>query len=127
MRIRVIVFLARRFGTRAVADLVQALEGDEEDIYNDQSSPEVASIAADEREHAEIWRRLDGARTGGNGSVAVRDAVRGRGQSDRDSEGLRRARTARSPDEIVRGEQWHRAGQSGHAAGRHLRGVATAW
>ena len=58
-RVAVIVLLARVFGTRAVSDLVTALEGDEEDIYEGQGvSPEVAAIAADEREHAEIWRRL---------------------------------------------------------------------
>jgi hypothetical protein len=50
--------LARLFGTRAVSDLVTALEGDEEEAYGEQSSPEVEAIAADEREHAEIWRRL---------------------------------------------------------------------
>ncbi|HET7473538.1 MAG TPA: VIT1/CCC1 transporter family protein [Candidatus Limnocylindrales bacterium] len=58
-RVAVIVLLARLFGTRAVSDLVTALEGDEEDIYEGQgSSPEVEAIAADEREHAEIWRKL---------------------------------------------------------------------
>jgi len=57
-RVRFIIGLARVFGTRAVSDLVQALEGDEENAYNAQESPEVASIAADEREHAEIWKQL---------------------------------------------------------------------
>ena len=58
-RVALIVLLARIFGTRAVSDLVTALEGDEEDIYESQTaSPEVEAIAADEREHAEIWRRL---------------------------------------------------------------------
>ncbi len=59
MRVRAIIALARVLGTNAVSDLVQALEGDEESIYEGQeASPEVASIAADEREHAEIWKRL---------------------------------------------------------------------
>jgi vacuolar iron transporter family protein len=57
-RIAVILFLARLFGTKAVSDLVTSLEGDEEDTYEGQSSPEVQAIAADEREHAEIWRKL---------------------------------------------------------------------
>ena len=57
-RVAVILFLARLFGTKAVSDLVTSLEGDEEEIYDGQSSPEVEAIAADEREHAEIWRRL---------------------------------------------------------------------
>jgi VIT1/CCC1 family predicted Fe2+/Mn2+ transporter len=57
-RVAVIVLLARLFGTKAVSDLVTALEGDEEEMYDAQSSPEVEAIAADEREHAEIWRKL---------------------------------------------------------------------
>ncbi|MBA2718214.1 MAG: VIT1/CCC1 transporter family protein [Chloroflexi bacterium] len=57
-RVAVIVLLARLFGTKAVSDLVTALEGDEEEMYEAQSSPEVDAIAADEREHAEIWRKL---------------------------------------------------------------------
>lgn len=60
LRVRAIIWLARILGTRAVSDLVQALEGDEETAYEAQSSPEVAAIAADEREHAEMWRRLEG-------------------------------------------------------------------
>src|SRR4051794_3873273 len=59
LRVRFIMLLARRFGTRAVSDLVKALEGDEEEAYAGQTSPDVAAIAADEKEHAEIWRRLD--------------------------------------------------------------------
>jgi vacuolar iron transporter family protein len=57
-RVAVIILLARLFGTKAVSDLVTALEGDEEEAYGEQSSPEIEAIAADEREHAEIWRKL---------------------------------------------------------------------
>jgi vacuolar iron transporter family protein len=58
-RVRIIILLARVFGTKAVSDLVTALEGDEEEIYEGQTaSPEIEAIAADEREHAEIWRKL---------------------------------------------------------------------
>jgi vacuolar iron transporter family protein len=58
-RVRIIVLLARIFGTKAVSDLVTALEGDEEEIYGGQTAtPEIEAIAADEREHAEIWRKL---------------------------------------------------------------------
>lgn len=58
-RVAVIVLLARLFGTKAVSDLVTALEGDEEEMYEGQTgSPEIEAIAADEREHAEIWRKL---------------------------------------------------------------------
>lgn len=59
-RVRLIIGLARRLGTGAVADMVQALEGDEEQAYADQLTPETAAIAADERQHAAIWRELQG-------------------------------------------------------------------
>lgn len=85
LRIRLIVAIARRFGTRAVSDLVQALEGDEEDGYGAQPGPDVAAIAADEREHAQIWRDLD------------------RPPVDQ----------ARSAGDIVRAERWHRSVRSG--------------
>jgi VIT1/CCC1 family predicted Fe2+/Mn2+ transporter/rubrerythrin len=87
MRIRFIVALARLLGTRAVSDLVKALEGDEEEAYDAQASPEVAAIAADEREHAEIWKRLDG----GEAATMRAHPVGGDGRSER----------------------WHRTGQSG--------------
>ena len=87
-RIRTILLMARAFGTHAVRDLVLALEGDEEDLYTAQSSPEVEAIAADEREHAAIWQRLSaGTRGPRHGAPAARD--------------------------IASGEGWHRAGRSG--------------
>lgn len=101
-RIRGIVLLARLFGTHAVADLVRALEGDEEEIYSEQAGTDVASIAADEREHAEIWRRL----TSGDGAfsaehVAARDA------------GVPLAGAAAAGAVVPRVETWHRASRSG--------------
>jgi len=110
MRIRAIVGLARVFGTRAVSDLVQALEGDEEEIYQGQASPEVDAIAADEREHAEIWRRLEEKppSTGAPAEVAATapatttpaaTAPLGIGIHPSDGDG--------------RSERWHRTGQSG--------------
>lgn len=108
-RVRLIIALARLFGTRAVADLVQALEGDEEEAYSAQPLPEVAEIAADERRHAEIWRAL-AAPSGRRAAPVVagvgRPVVEGR-------DGVAIARRARSPEEIVRAERWHRAGRSG--------------
>jgi VIT1/CCC1 family predicted Fe2+/Mn2+ transporter len=59
-RVRIIVMLARTFGTMRVADLVRALEGDEEQVYSGQLTPETAAIAADEREHAAMWDELTG-------------------------------------------------------------------
>jgi len=105
LRVRFIIALARLLGTHAVSDLVQALEGDEEELYDAQTSPEVAAIAADERAHAEIWKRLSDARTTGEGRAAI--AV----EMDRD--GVGEARRARRPGEIVERERWHRSGRSG--------------
>ncbi len=89
-RVAVIILLARLFGTKAVSDLVTALEGDEEEIYESQSSPEVAAIAADEREHAEIWQQLKDS----SGSATATD-------------------TARAQSKIAARERWHRTGRSG--------------
>lgn len=127
-RVRVILLVARLFGTHAVSDLVRALEGDEEETYAEQAGPEVAAIAADEREHAEIWKRLDmGAvdESPGDASasgrtptlephasdvVAQADAVAPqptfRGETD--VMHRRRAAESRKTDEA-----WHRAGQAG--------------
>lgn len=104
LRVQVIVLLARLFGTGAVKDLVQALEGDEEDIYTAQSSPEVEAIAADEREHAEIWRRLGSADVDREAAATVARERAGRGSA-------RRGEVAAG--EIGASERWHRAGRSG--------------
>ena len=96
LRVQLIILLARLFGTRAVSDLVQALEGDEEDIYQGQASPEVEAIAADEREHAQIWKRLE------NGSDAIEISA----------EDLRMAHADRARS-MGRDERWHRSSQSG--------------
>lgn len=86
LRVRVIVLAARLLGTHAVRDMVQALEGDEEELYMTQASPEVEAIAADERQHAEIWRRLsEGRPTPTTGQAVLLGAT----------------------------ERWHRAGRSG--------------
>jgi VIT1/CCC1 family predicted Fe2+/Mn2+ transporter/rubrerythrin len=99
-RVRFIMLIARLFGTRSVADLVKALEGDEENAYDAQeASPEVAAIAADEREHAEIWDRL--------AAGMPLDADRA-GAADR--VGVDAARRARSIADIGRRESWHRRG-----------------
>jgi len=90
LRVRIIISLARLFGTKAVGDLVQALEGDEEEAYGIQPSPEVESIAADERRHAEIWRELEGA-SAPDRSVMVDQSMA----------------------EISARERWHRSGQTG--------------
>ena len=81
-RVAFIVLLARLFGTRAVSELVTALEGDEEDIYEGQgASPEVEAIAADEREHAEIWRRLKNPGAQAEEDIAAREVWHRSGRS----------------------------------------------
>jgi VIT1/CCC1 family predicted Fe2+/Mn2+ transporter len=92
-RIRFIILVASLFGTKSVADLVRALEGDEEALYESQASPEVAAIAADEREHAAIWDRLEAAST-----VSV------------SRDGVAAARLASSTAEVGALEDWHRTG-----------------
>ena len=100
LRVRFIMLIARLFGTRTVAELVKALEGDEESAYDAQeASPEVAAIAADEREHAEIWDRL---------AAGMPLEADGTGAMDRD--GVDAARRARSIADIGRRESWHRRG-----------------
>ncbi len=98
LRVRTIIVLARVFGTHSVSDLVQALEGDEEDAYSGQASPEVEAIAADEREHAEIWKRLEGKSAEPAGI---------------DPAALREVQAVRAKGETGRTERWHRTGQSG--------------
>ncbi len=91
-RVRFIMLMARLFGTRSVADLVKALEGDEEEAYDAQeASPEVAAIAADEREHAQIWDRL-----ASDKPLTVR------------RDGVAVAKRAVSAADVGRYEPWHR-------------------
>jgi vacuolar iron transporter family protein len=111
-RIRFIIAIARVLGTRAVSDLVKALEGDEEAIYGDQEAhPAIDAIAADEREHLEIWKRLDDEAADGS-----RRPVRRTAATDVVSAATHPAvvvGVAESPDAITRGERWHRSGRSG--------------
>jgi len=112
-RIRIIVMLARLFGTRAVSDMVKAVEGDEEATYDAQeANPTVEAIAADEREHAEIWKRLDGEpktpkarRRGGRGTPE--DLIAAGGHPGIEPGAAAAAET------IARGERWHTSGRSG--------------
>jgi vacuolar iron transporter family protein len=80
-RVAVIILLARMFGTAAVSDLVTALEGDEEEIYGGQTSPEVEAIAADEREHAEIWKGLKSPHGGPTVDIAANERWHRSGRS----------------------------------------------
>jgi VIT1/CCC1 family predicted Fe2+/Mn2+ transporter/rubrerythrin len=105
MRVRTVATIARLFGTDSVTELVQALEGNEERIYAAQASPETEAIAAEERENAEIWRRLKQ----GEPAIVARDRI----GPEAEAAGVSAARAATAPADIARGERWHRAGRSG--------------
>ena len=62
LRVQLVILLARLLGTERVADLVRAMEGDEEAAYAQQMTPETELIAADEREHAAMWDEITGTR-----------------------------------------------------------------
>jgi len=101
LRIRLVILIARIFGTSAVADLVKALEGDDVALYESHgSSADMVAMAADERQHAEIWDRLKRGPDASGSVTAARD-------------GVEIARQASSAAEIVERERWHRGGRSG--------------
>ena len=95
IRVRLIMLLARLFGTHAVSSLVVALEGDESGAYEAQdaaASPEVAAIAADEQENARIWKELSQRRRTDGAATRIQA-----GGHDGDTEN----------------ERWHRASRGG--------------
>jgi vacuolar iron transporter family protein len=104
-RMRFILVVARVLGTRAVGDLVRTLEGNDERRYAKEApaaphagmSATMAAMAADERRHAETWRRLGERPTGDEGAATAVDAER-------------RGRVAASVAEITKAENWHRGG-----------------
>jgi VIT1/CCC1 family predicted Fe2+/Mn2+ transporter len=66
-RTRLIGFLARRFGTRAVAPIISRMESTVTGIYDTQPEAVEANLPADERQHARVFRELskeDGPMTG---------------------------------------------------------------
>lgn len=109
LRVRLIILLARLFGTRAVSDLVQALEGEDEAMYQEQASPEFEAIVADERQHAEIWKQLarSGAGVPGGGRLPLA------GLAPASAAELRAAHPSVESPELGQPEPWHRTGQSG--------------
>src|SRR4051794_31823838 len=119
-RVRLIIAAARVLGTKAVSELVKSLEGDEVEIYDAQgSNPEIESIAADEREHAEIWKRLDDERAPGDRAQPGQSAqsrARAAIATERVTSTAHPAvpsATRRAPEQITRGEGWHRSARSG--------------
>ena len=92
-RVRAVLAMARIFGTKSVSGMVKALEGDELKLYEGLEGLEMEAIAADEREHAAIWKRLD------MGMPGVEPGT---------------PEAAAAAEIAIRDESWHRAaGQSG--------------
>jgi VIT1/CCC1 family predicted Fe2+/Mn2+ transporter len=63
---------------------VRGLEGDEEEAYASQMTPETEQIAADEREHAQMWDEITGTSSvakGGARRSAAQEAVHRGGRS----------------------------------------------
>jgi len=109
-RVRFIILAARLFGTRFVSDMVKALEGDEEAAYAGQEThPAVEAIAADEREHAEIWKRLDGE---AKGTTRRRKGTPTELVAAGEHPGIEPG-TPQAAGTIASGERWHTSGRSG--------------
>jgi VIT1/CCC1 family predicted Fe2+/Mn2+ transporter len=104
-RMRFILVVARILGTKAVADLVRALEGDDERRYakgapmapSAAMTAAMAAMAVDERRHAEAWRPHEKEQKGDEGAATAVDAER-------------RGRVAASAAEITKVESWHTGG-----------------
>jgi VIT1/CCC1 family predicted Fe2+/Mn2+ transporter/rubrerythrin len=112
-RVRFIIAIARVFGTRSVSEMVRALEGDEEAIYMGQgAAPEIEAIAADEREHAEIWKRLDGEAKGNGRRQRARRSTASEAVTTAEHPTIDMG-TAGTPEVIASGEGWHRHARSG--------------
>jgi vacuolar iron transporter family protein len=112
LRIRLIIVLARVFGTRAVSELVRSLEGDEEAIYEAQAeSAAIESIAADEREHAQIWEELDAGVPQPAGDAASQERAMATVTAAEHPD-IQPGRPE-VPETIQRRERWHRSGRSG--------------
>jgi vacuolar iron transporter family protein len=105
LKVRFILAVAGFLGTKAVADVVRSMEGDEERRYARGAPPAepgrpldpTAAMAADERRHAEVWRQIREEVSLPSGAVTAVDAER-------------RGRVAAGVAEITKSESWHRGG-----------------
>jgi VIT1/CCC1 family predicted Fe2+/Mn2+ transporter len=105
IRVRFVLLVAGVLGTKAVADLVRAMEGNDERRYARGAPPAVAgqaldataAMAADERRHAETWRQIRDESAGAAGAATEVDATR-------------RGRKAAGVADITKAESWHRGG-----------------
>jgi VIT1/CCC1 family predicted Fe2+/Mn2+ transporter len=71
-RTKILILLARRFGTNFVLPSVQALEEADRSGYEQQKSPESAKLALDERSHSRLLRQITGSTEGVEGGILAR-------------------------------------------------------
>ena len=71
-RTRLLIFLARRFGTNFVLPSVQALEEVDRSNYEQQKNPESAKLALDEQSHSRLLRQISGSLGGVEGGILAR-------------------------------------------------------
>jgi VIT1/CCC1 family predicted Fe2+/Mn2+ transporter len=71
-RTKLLILLARRFGTSFVLPSVQALEESDRSSYEQQQTPESSKLAADERSHSRLLRQVAGTSGGVEGGVLAR-------------------------------------------------------
>ncbi|MGK2966097.1 MAG: VIT1/CCC1 transporter family protein [Tepidiformaceae bacterium] len=78
MRVRMLGFVARRFGTQAVAPIAARLESSAVTMYDDQPEAVAANLHMDERSHARVFREIARPQgPGGSPSTAIL-AIEGR-------------------------------------------------
>ena len=105
IRVRFVLVVAGLLGTKAVADLVRTMEGNDERRYARGAPPAeagqplhpTAAMAMDERRHAEVWRQIREDSSGDTGAATEMDAAR-------------RGRVAAGVADITKAENWHRGG-----------------
>jgi VIT1/CCC1 family predicted Fe2+/Mn2+ transporter len=78
MRVRLLGFLARRFGTSAVAPIVTRLEQSATTMYDDQPEAVEHGLPRDERSHARLFREIGAARPGRRGGPVDIARIEGR-------------------------------------------------
>jgi VIT1/CCC1 family predicted Fe2+/Mn2+ transporter len=71
-RTRLLIFLARRFGTTFVLPSVQALEESDREKYESRKSEESSRLAADERSHCRLLSQITGSEGGVEGGTLAR-------------------------------------------------------
>ena len=78
-RVRLLGWLARRFGTASVSPIVTRMEESATTMYDDQPEAVAANLPADERSHARLFREIS--RTSGTGFSVDIARVEGRHRS----------------------------------------------